>query len=190
MRLAPTPPWSLQLLYGMLSHSEQHTAPPPQEKWRWLMYSITRHFIENDDKKVLWHSTAKWMNPKQPNPNWLNPSNRITNGRDSVTLLLAVIKWFLFLDGYPFKWEPRSVKCVIQWCLSKVWYIFYTEWKGLGSRPDIEREGENRWILRGKVWVRKGCCMGHKLGIWTSNYEGLEKGYSKILSVLTISLSQ
>ncbi len=103
-------------MWNALSLRTAYSLPPPhppQEKWRWIMYSVTRHFIENDDKKVLWHSTAKWTNPKQPNPNWLNPTNRITSGKDSVTLLLAgIIKWFLFLYGYQYKWEPGSVKCV------------------------------------------------------------------------------
>jgi len=39
-----------------------------------------------------------------------------------------------------------------------------------------ERERENGWRVRGRVWVRKGCGLGHKLGHWLSINEGLEKG--------------
>jgi hypothetical protein len=36
-----------------------------------------------------------------------------------------------------------------------------------------QTEGER---VRGRVWVIKGCSVGHKLDCWPSIYEGLEKG--------------
>jgi hypothetical protein len=53
--------------------------------------------------------------------------------------------------------------------------IFYIQQKGVGCRQDREREKKERRV-RGRVWVKKGCSVDHKLGRWPSTYDSLEKG--------------
>jgi hypothetical protein len=42
------------------------------------------------------------------------------------------------------------------------------------SKTKRERKKERR--VRGRVWVKKGCGVDHKLGRWPSTYDSLEKG--------------
>jgi hypothetical protein len=44
------------------------------------------------------------------------------------------------------------------------------------SKAERERKRENEKRVKDRVWVRKSCGVGHKLGRWPSIYEGLVKG--------------
>ncbi len=66
------------------------------------------------------------------------------------------------------------------------------EQKEVGKEQDRVRERKrgDGLRVRGGVWQRKGCGMGHKLDCWLSIYEDLEKGLSESLSRWQKGLSQ
>jgi hypothetical protein len=62
------------------------------------------------------------------------------------------------------------------------------EWGESKREGKRERERERE---KDRVWLRKGCSVGHKLDLWSSIYKGYrEKGYSESLSRCQQGLSQ